>query len=394
MAVMRKAKSALKLILSAAMVLNAVQLRAQSIRVEYVRPAATANADPSSIIFHDDLSHAPNSFGPSPYFEYDPADGSFVWSAAEGMGGGGAMRCLFRNWQVSAGSLKLLFGGSPFNRGLRRSDMFREIYWRIYVKHQSGWTGNPAKLGRTTCLAAPNWSQGFIAHVWGGKGDALCIDPASGVTDSHRILVKYNDFDHLRWLGLRNGETPIFSARESGRWVCVESHVRLNTPGKQDGVFELMIDGKLEAARNDLDWQGPWNEYGINAVFIENYWNSGSVKEQARWFDDFVVSTRPIGPITAEAVPQLRRTQADGIKTWQAQVALDAEGHDIVWTSRPALARDIELRGDTARGAFGGSCEGKTLLPRGRLYWVRLRENAGAATQSEWTTWHAPFRTP
>ena len=329
---MRKTIPLLTAILSA-MVLNAVGLRAQSIRVEYVRPAATTNADPSAIIFHDDFSHAPTA--PSPYFEYDAADRGFVWSAAEGMGGGGAMRCLFHTGQVSAGSLRLLFGGSPFNRGLRRNDTFREIYWRVYVKHQAGWTGNPAKLGRATCLAAPNWSQGFIAHVWGGKGDTLCIDPASGITDSRRVSVKYNDFDHLRWLGLRNGETPIFSSRESGRWVCVESHVRLNTPGKQDGVFELMIDGKLEAARSDLDWHGTWNEYGINAVFLENYWNSGSVKEQARWFDDFVVSTRPIGPITSEAVPQLRRTQVEGIKSWQAQAALDSEeGHDIVWTSQ------------------------------------------------------------
>ena len=292
------------------------------------------------------------------------------------------------------GALRLLFGGSPINHGLRRSDTFHEIYWRIYVKHQSGWTGNPAKLGRATCLATSNWSQGFIAHVWGGKGDVLCIDPASGITDSHRISIKYNDFDHLRWLGLRNGETPIFSTRESGRWVCVESHVRLNTPGKQDGVFELLIDGKLEAARNDLDWNGTWSEYGINAVFIENYWNSGSLKEQARWFDDFVVSTRPVGPMTSEAVPLLRRTQADGIKEWQAQVALDPEGHDIVWTSRPASSRDLELKVDTEHGALEGSCEGKGLLPGGRLCWIRLREITGAATQSDWTAWHAPFRTP
>src|SRR5579862_6474607 len=174
---MRRAIPVLTAILVAATMLNAVRLQAQSIRVEYVRPAAARNADSPSIIFRDDFSRAP--IVPSPYFEYDPADGSFVWSAAEGMGGGGAMRCLFHTGQVSAGSLRLLFGGSPFNRGLRRSETFREIYWRIYVKHQSGWTGNPAKLGRATCLAAPNWSQGFIAHVWGGKGDVLCIDPAS-----------------------------------------------------------------------------------------------------------------------------------------------------------------------------------------------------------------------
>ena len=40
----------------------------------------------------------------------------------------------------------------------------------------------------------------------------------------------------------------------------------------------------------ELDWHGTWDEFGINAVFLENYWNEGSVKRQARWFDDFVIS--------------------------------------------------------------------------------------------------------
>ena len=378
-------------ILALGMLLNAILVGAQSIRVEYVQSAASSHSEPSSIIFHDRFETTPTA--PSPYFEYNPANGSFIWSANSGMGGGGGMRCLYHSGQVTAGGLSLVFGGSPFNGGLRRSETFREIYWRIYVKHQSGWTGNPAKLARATCLATPNWSQGFIAHVWGGKGDTLCIDPASGITDGHRVSVKYNDFDHLRWLGLRNAQTPIFNTRESGRWVCVESHVRLNTPGKQDGIFELSIDGKLEAARSDLDWHGKWNDYGINAVFIENYWNSGSVKEQTRWFDDFVVSTAPIGPITAESSPKIRRTQADGIKTWQAQVALDADGRDVVWTSRPLLAKDLELKVDLEKGTFAGSCAGKSSLPRNHICWLRVRETTSAGLQSEWTAWHAPFRT-
>ena len=85
------------------------------------------------------------------------------------------------------------------------------------MKHEAGWEGSPAKLARATCLAGPDWSQGLIAHVWGGKDNVLCI----------------------------------------------ESHVTLNTPGARDGVFELWVDGKMEAARTDLDWHGGWSEYGI-----------------------------------------------------------------------------------------------------------------------------------
>jgi len=44
-----------------------------------------------------------------------------------------------------------------------------------------------------------------------------------------------------------------------------------------------------------LNFVDSYTDYGINAIFIENYWNSGSPKEQQRYFDNFVVSTKRIG---------------------------------------------------------------------------------------------------
>jgi len=40
---------------------------------------------------------------------------------------------------------------------------------------------------------------------------------------------------------------------------------------------------------------GTYADYGINAIFPGNYWNSGSSKLQERYFDSFVVSTQRIG---------------------------------------------------------------------------------------------------
>ena len=91
------------------------------------------------------------------------------------------------------------------------------------------------------------------------------------------------------------GTTPIFSTADAGQWRCIEGHVRLNTPGANDGVFEFWIDESLEASRSDLGWRGTFTAQGLNAVFFENYWNEGSPVEQRRWFDDVVVATTPIG---------------------------------------------------------------------------------------------------
>lgn len=39
---------------------------------------------------------------------------------------------------------------------------------------------------------------------------------------------------------------------ELSRWVCIEQHVRVNTPGVPDGVLEVWIDGHLAYARDDV----------------------------------------------------------------------------------------------------------------------------------------------
>ncbi len=363
-----------------------------TLRVEYVEPLdSRPQAKDTAVLLYDDFSQPPDK--QARYFEYDDAQGHFVWSANEGYGGrGGAMRCRFDKGQVSAGSLKVVFGKNPFGRGIHTQETFREIYWRVYVKHEAGWEGNPAKLTRATCLASPDWTQGFIGHVWGGKGDALCIDPATGIRDSRKVSTKYNDFANLHWLGLRQGQTPIFSPAESGRWVCIEAHVRLNTPDKQDGMFELWVDGHPEAARTDLDWEGHWDEYAIDAIFLENYWNDGSVKRQARWFDDFVISTRPIGPIATTTTPIFKRT-ALPTAAWQAQVAADGEGNDVVWTSNATEGAATLLRVDRAHGTFRGSRAGQSALAPDKTHWLRLRQRSASGAWSAWTAWHAPFHT-
>lgn len=362
-----------------------------ALRVASVTPAAIQpHEQDEAVLFYDDFSQAPAPR--TRYSEVVSEKGSFIWTPDGGLRGG-SMRCQFEKGQVEAGRLHVLLGRNPIGRGHRSEETFREIYWRVYVKHEAGWEGNPAKLARATCMAGRDYSQGMIAHVWGGKGDVLCIDPATGIRDSRKVTTRYNDFANLKWLGSRNAQTPIFSPAESGRWVCIESHIKLNTPGRADGVFELWVDGKLEAARADLNWHGDWQEYGINAVFLENYWNRGSVKRQARWFDNFVISTRPIGPIVAEATPVISCTKAEAAISWEAEVATDAEGRDMVWQSKPVDGKAQTMPVDAAQGAFAGSRAGKSSLAAGAAHWVRVRwMQVRQAGQPDWSPWHAPFR--
>jgi hypothetical protein len=191
------------------------------------------------------------------------------------------------------------FGDNPnsyVRTGIRPDEQFREIYYRMYLKMQPGWQGDPAKLSRATVFySADDWSQAMIAHLWGDGSNHLLLDPASCVAGDTPVCHGYNDFDNIDWLGIQPGVTPIFSTDHAGIWYCIEAHVRLNDAGASNGLQEFWIDGNLEARATNLDFVGAYTDYGINAVFFENYWNSGSIQDQERYFDNIVISTAPIG---------------------------------------------------------------------------------------------------
>jgi len=261
----------------------------------------TCETVPEGTIFCDDFeSETPLS---DRYFEYDDNGGDFVRTAKVGRDGTAGLRVVWQQGEVSAGSLKKSFGRTPeeyiSNHATFPEKDFKEIYWRIDVKRQVGWQGGGAdKLTRAIVFAGPNWSEGMMAHIW-SSGNYLVLDPASGIDESGTLKsTKYNDFTNLRWLGNKKGTTDLFSDANAGKWYCVITHVKLNTPGISDGVFEFWIDDKLQAGSYDLNWHGNWNadpkNYMINAVLFENYWNNGSPKLQERYFDNILISSKPL----------------------------------------------------------------------------------------------------
>lgn len=275
------------------------------ISVEEGQPCFSCENPPVGTVFCDDFEN------PEPlrarYFEYNDRNGAFVRAEGVGTGGSAGMRARFRKGQVDAGALKKSIGRSedPYLQATSSmpEETFTELYWRIDLRYQDGWIGGGAdKLTRATTLFK-GWKQGMIAHVWsGGKPDThhyLVIDPASGIDGDGKIVsTRYNDFANLRWLGNQRGTTDLFSDENAGKWHCVVAHIKLNTPGKSDGLFELWINDKPQARKENINWHGTYNRnpesFGVNAVFFENYWNAGSPQDQERYFDNIVISTRPL----------------------------------------------------------------------------------------------------
>ena len=253
-----------------------------------------------AVIFCDDFESS-GQVGER-YFEYDNNGGNFIPLAGVGLNGSSAMRARWQPGQNSAGSLKRSFGRLPRGLGYssqsRSTETFRELYWRLYLRTESGWSGAPDKLSRALVFGSDtSWAEAALAHVWTPTNKpVLMVEPATGIDGNSRMVTTtYNDFANLRWLGGQAGTVPVFSTPNSNRWFCIEAHAKLNDPGSSNGIFELWIDGNLDAQVTGLNWVGNWQDYAFNAVFIENYWNSGAPAERIRYLDNIVISTERIG---------------------------------------------------------------------------------------------------
>lgn len=375
-----------------------------------------------AVIWYDDFDGSEET--QRQYHEYDTLNAQNIRTNEMFLGAAGqSLRMHFPKGSQGIGGRKLCFGDCPFGPPLRKGEKFEELYWRIYVKHPPDWTGGgPDKMSRCTSFTSNRWTQAMIGHVW-SSGEALTLDPATGVKDGRVVSTRYNDFPNLKWLG-NKPVSPflLHAADEAGRWACVETHVKLNTPGQKDGVMRLWLDGLLQCDRKGLDWRGVYKDHGINAIFLEAYWNKGSPVEQSRWFDDFVASTQPIGPAFISPHPVLRKTPfkgAEGAKqaAWELQIAERTEaaadgaeqifkrqpdewsnqkGEDVwvrtVWTSAPEKTGAQRIAANAHNGAFTGALAGKTGFAPGKLYFCRCRQQDDKGTWSAWSSWHQPFQ--
>jgi hypothetical protein len=253
-------------------------------------------------IFCDDFEDGTALVRDGRYFEYDSNDGDFIIMDGAGLDNSKGMRALWQTGEVNAGNIKLGFGRNPsgsMNKGIRETEDFREVYYRMYLKMQNGWQGSPDKLSRATVIAASDWSQAMIAHYWSDSQYHLAVDPVRCVDTNNNVkCIGYNDISNMDWLGSQIGITPIFDSAHDDIWFCIESHIKLNDPGQSNGIQEFWLDGQLDARRDGLNFVRSYTDYAINAIFFENHWNDGSPQQQERYFDNIVVSTQPVGCIS------------------------------------------------------------------------------------------------
>ncbi len=378
---------------------------AEVVRIDSIEPLEPQpHKTNESVIWYDSFD--------KPSKQYFEQKGDLTPKQALG-GKGRSLEVFYPKGKGGSGSAnrKLAIGDTPVGSGkaVRKGEKFDTVYWRMYVKHQKGWIGNgPAKMSRVMIFNAGDWSQAMISHVW-GSGPNLTLDPVRAARGDKATTSRYNDWGGLTWLGNSPGsQFKIHATEESGRWVCVEALAKLNTPGKSDGYNCLWIDGIRQCERRNLDFRSQYTKYGVNAVFMESYWNKGSPVDQYRWYDDLVVSTGYIGPVYTPLNPVLLRTSGSG--SWMVEIAArDDKGPvainrsentgkgrnpvigeningELVWRSKLLSGSKTEV--NNTNGRFMGSRKGRNRLEQKKLHFCRSRAENG-----EWSTWHQAFQT-
>ena len=363
---------------------SALSVDAQSPRIDFVEPASRQIHDEDALIWFDDFDEDRD------YLEPDRGSPSMRFSTQVKLGTAGrSMESFYARGKRGAGGRKVIFGDTPFGRPLRRGESFDEIYWRYYVKYPVDWKGGgEAKHSRGIVFTGPRWAQASILHVW-TSGNSLTLDPVRAVRDGKVLSRRYNDFETFKWLGNSpKGKFSFHRPAELGRWACIEVRWKLNTPGQSDGIAQMWVDGELDTERTEMNFRGSYDQHGINAVFLENYWNQGSPVDQYRWFDQFVVSTKPIGPVTVDHNPVVRPRLSGNATEWQLAV-VDDQSQDL-WLSKQHPASQA-MTIDTQSGDFMNQLQSASQLPPGKVVRFRVRETVNGQN-SDWSPLHWPVK--
>jgi hypothetical protein len=195
------------------------------------------------------------------------------------------------------------------------------LFVRAYIRYQPTYGGvNSAHNGIRVSAnyggpgRIPNGTDFFLVEV---EHSRYRSEAEPGYTNAYVYHPEQNDNYGEHWYpsgytsngnGPDGGFGPSFVARSDyapkrGEWLAYEVMVQANTPGSRDGRIAVWENGSLIA-----DWQNirfrNTTAVKINEIQLENG-GQGSSQVNDKWYDNVVVATSYIGPMTTSASSQV-----------------------------------------------------------------------------------------
>jgi len=165
-------------------------------------------------------------------------------------------------------------GFGPYARFSERVD---EAWFRYYVyldgflPVSSGKLPGPADASGTTSakgckpstVDAPGWSARLMFDTVGTAG-----------ASTGEVPIGYYLY-HLDQAGNCGDEHMFGVGLAQQRWTCIEGHVRMNTPGQNDGSIEAWVDSRHVFERTGLAFRRPGEDLGVREMW-DNVYFGGS----------------------------------------------------------------------------------------------------------------------
>lgn len=254
-----------------------------------------------------------------------------------------------------------------------------EIFFRYYLRFSDDW--KPERGGKLPGLAGTYGRAG-----WGGRR----VDGTDGW--SARGLFQ----------GQRDGRTPIgfycyhadmpgrygdewvwregdFPGLENNRWYCIEQHVRLNSPGKNDGILRGWVDGVPAFEKTDVRMRN------VDALKIETAWLNlyyggtwTATADYHLYIDDVAISRQPIGLTAARekaAIEAIERLGGHVFRDVRSGQAVEIKLEGVAKLNDGALAQVAEFSALTDLSLERSPVSGEDLRPLANLNcleWLNL----------------------
>jgi hypothetical protein len=182
-----------------------------------------------------------------------------------------------------------------------------EIYVRYYLRFGSNWrTLDGGKLPGPTGDLSTCGNGGRPCNGtdgWSARGSFDVVDARGQIPIGSYIY----DGEMVR-RGDEYGTGFVWGRVRTNRWYSVEHHIKMNTVGQRNGVYQGWIDGRLAFQKTDFVFRR------VDRLRIESIWMNvyhGGTTPVDRtihlYLDNVVIARTYIGPMMVDSLPRQAR---------------------------------------------------------------------------------------
>jgi hypothetical protein len=187
---------------------------------------------------------------------------------------------------TNSGNLAIFFADNPTSSNTHECSRLDEIYVEYYVRFSSAssWPSTSSKVSKVE-----SWPVAWAGNS--AKNFYLTTEiDSSGYFTSTLRRVKGGNTGYFPFP--QNVETPIPAA--ANQWHHVEMKLKVNTPGQQDGVLQMWVDGLLKTDYQNVIYCTIDGGYGWNTFLFTGYDNPSSPDNKQQYWDDVTIQSTEI----------------------------------------------------------------------------------------------------